>query len=149
MKPVAEIVSQRKISEMKKDIDFPKVKGVSVAVVKRQFAENEYEWVVYLLNQNDHALENAMVCSKGYGILDGEKRQSSTLRHGFPLVEPNSPVLIEPIAPEVFQLTNEYWLSYYVGNQLFDKKFVFVPDTIIDDNLVILPLLNEKGVLHV
>lgn len=133
---------------MKKDILFPKVEGVSVAVIKRQVDESEHEWVVYLLNMNNYPLENALVCSTGYGVLDGEKRRSSTLRHGFPYVAPNSSSMIEPIAPEVFQLTNEYWLSYYVGNQLFDKKFVFVPDTIIDENLVTVPLLNEKGVLH-
>jgi hypothetical protein len=133
---------------MKKDIDFPKVKGVSVAIVKREGAESEAEWMVYLLNLNEFAIENVLVCSKGYGELDGEKRQSSTLRHGIPLVEPKATALIEPISPEVFRLTNEYWVSYYIGNQIFDKKFVFVPDTIIDDNLTKVPILGEKGVLH-
>ena len=133
---------------MKKDIDFPKVKGVSVAVIKRQVSEDESEWVVYLINQNDFPLENALVCSTGYGEMNGEKRKSSTLRHGFPLIPPHSTSMIEPIAPEVFQLTNEYWLSYYIGNQIYDKKYVFVPETIIDANLVTVPILNEKGVLH-
>ena len=133
---------------MKKDIDFPKVKGVLVAVVRREDAAGP-DWVVYLINQNDFPLENAIVCSKGYGILDGEKRQSSTLRHGFPYIAPNSTSMIEPISPEVFQLTNEYWLSYYVAGQLYDKKFVFVPETIIDANLMTVPILNEKGVIHV
>lgn len=133
---------------MKKDIDFPKVKGVSIAIIKRKNETDESEWVVYLINQNEFALENVLVCSKGYGILDGEKRQSSTLRHGIPLVAAKNSALIEPISPEVFQLTNEYWVSYYIGNQLFDKKYVFVPDTIIDDNLTTIPLLNEKGIFH-
>lgn len=132
---------------MKKDIDFPKVKGVSVAIVKRTIKEDS-EWVVYLINLNEYALENVLVCSKGYGILEGEKRQSSTLRHGIPLVKAKDTVLIEPISPEVFQLTNEYWVSYYIGSQLYDKKYVFVPDTIIDDNLTTIPLLNEKGIFH-
>lgn len=129
---------------MKKDIDFPKVKDVAIAIVKRP----SDEWMVYLINQNSVALENVLVCSKGYGILDGEKRQSSTLRHGIPLVEANHTALIEPISPEVFQLTNEYWVSYYIGNQIFDKKYVFVPDSIVDDNLTTIPLLNEKGIFH-
>ena len=133
---------------MKKDIEFPKVKGVSVAVIKRPISEIESEWLVYLINENDFPLENALVCSTGYGEMNGEKRKSSTLRHGFPIIPPKSTSMIEPIAPEVFVLTNEYWISYYVGNQLFDKKFVFVPETIIDDNLIIVPLLGEKGVLH-
>ena len=133
---------------MKKDIDFPKVKGVSIAIVKRQNEADETEWIVYLINQNDFVLENVLVSSKGYGLLDGEKRQSSVLRHAIPYVEANDSALIELISPEVFQLTNEYWVSYYIGNQIFDKKFVFVPDTIIDDNLINLPILQEKGVLH-
>ncbi len=133
---------------MKKDIDFPKVKGVSVAIVKRLNEQKAYEWVVYLINENDYALENVLVCSKGYGILDGEKRQSSTLRHGIPIVNAHDSALIEPISPEVFQLTNEYWVSYYIGSQLFDKKYVFVPDTIIDDNLTTIPFLKEKGIFH-
>jgi hypothetical protein len=134
---------------MKKDIEFPKVTGVSIAVVKRHVIDNEYEWLVFLLNQNDFQLENAMVCSKGYGILEGEKRASSTLRHGFPLIESQSATFIELMSPEVFQLANEYWISYFVDNQLFDKKFVFVPESIIDDYLVTVPILKEKGILHV
>ena len=134
---------------MKKDIEFPKVTGVSIAIVKRLVADNEYEWLVYLLNQNNFRLENAMVCSKGYGILDGEKRASSTLRHGFPIIESQSATFIELMSPEVFQLANEYWLSYFVDTKLFDKKFVFVPESIIDDNLVSVPILKEKGILHV
>jgi len=145
-KHAAEIVFISK--QMKKDIDFPIVTGISIAIVKRDFPE-ETQWVVYLLNQNDFDLENVLVCSKGYGLVEGEKRQSSTLRHGFPHIAANSFIPIEPISPEVFQLTNEYWLSYYVGQKLFDKKFIFVPDSIIDDNLVNLPLLNETGILHV
>jgi len=35
-------------------------------------------------------------------------------------------MLIEPIDPNVLHLNNEYWVSYYIGSQIYDKRFVFV-----------------------
>jgi hypothetical protein len=54
---------------------------------------------------------------------------------------------IELIDEQVLGLTNEYWLSYYIGGQIFDKKFIFVPESIIDTNLSRIPLLNMPGVM--
>jgi hypothetical protein len=56
--------------------------------------------------------------------------------------------LIEPIDPAVFHLNNEYWVSYYVGRQIFDKRFVFVPDTICEGNISFIKELEMEGVLH-
>jgi hypothetical protein len=63
-------------------------------------------------------------------------------------VPPASAVLIEPIDSAVFHLNNEYWVSYYIGSQIYDKKFVFVPDTICDENLTFIKILEREGVLH-
>ena len=52
------------------------------------------------------------------------------------------------ITPDVFHLNNEYWVSYYIGNQIFDKKFIFVPDSIREENLILIENLNLKGILH-
>jgi hypothetical protein len=52
------------------------------------------------------------------------------------------------ITPDVFHLNNEYWVSYYIGTQLYDKKYVFVPETIQDENLIPIEGLNLEGVLH-
>ena len=59
-----------------------------------------------------------------------------------------SSTLIEPIDPTVFHLNNEYWLSYYVGAQIFDKRFLFVPDSIREENISFIKELNMEGVLH-
>ena len=39
-------------------------------------------------------------------------------------------------------------MSYYRGPRIFDKKFIFVPDSIVPDNFSHIPLLDRVGVLH-
>ena len=106
------------------------------------------EWKVYLINSNEFAIENTLVASKGYGEKDGEPQRTSILRHFLDTIPPNSATLVEPIDPAVFHLNNEYWVSYYVGSQIFDKRFVFVPDSIREENLSFIKELEMEGVLH-
>ncbi len=133
---------------MKEDISFDPVEGVSIAVVTETNELNIPVWNVYLINQNDVYLDNVLVSSKGYGELEGKEIKTSVLRHMFEQVLPKSSVKIEPIDPGIFHIYNEYWVSYYIGRKIYDKKFVFVPDSIVEDNLIYIPLLRQKGVLH-
>ncbi len=133
---------------MIKDIKLPEVKNVTLAVAKEKNNLMQDEWKVYIINHNEVALENTLVASTGYGERNGENQKTSTLRHFLQTVPPHSAVLIEPIDAAVFHLNNEYWVSYYIGNQIYDKKFVFVPDTICDENLTFIKVLDREGVLH-
>ncbi|HNP93983.1 MAG TPA: hypothetical protein PKJ63_00095 [Cyclobacteriaceae bacterium] len=128
------------------DIEFPEVKNVTVAIVKDETEDNP--WKVYLINKNQFPIENTLVSSKGYGEKEGEKQKTSVLRHFLETVPANGSVLIEPIDPAVFHLNNEYWVSYYVGREIYDKRFVFVPDTIHENNLTFIKELDREGVLH-
>lgn len=137
---------------MKEHISFDPVEGVSVAVVPEPAAateEGKEGWQVYLINHNTFPLRNVIVSSNGYGIQpDGETVRTSTLRHVFAEVEPRTAVPVEPIDPALFHLNNQYWVSYYRGTQIFDKKFIFVPDSIVPANLTSIALLGRQGVLH-
>jgi hypothetical protein len=133
---------------MMKDIEIPEVKNVTLAIARQQAIGESPEWKVYLINKNDHPIENTLVASKGYGEKDGEKQQTSVLRHFLETVPPNSAALIEPIDPAVFHLNNEYWVSYYIDKQIFDKRFVFVPDSIKEENLTFIKEIEMEGVLH-
>jgi hypothetical protein len=133
---------------MKKDIDFGLVEGVSVAVATSTNELNEQTWNVYLINNNPFPLENVLVASKGYGISGGDEVQTSVLRHMFEHIEAKSFVQIEPIDPAIFHINNEYWVSYYIDRKIYDKKFVFVPDSIREDNLIEISMLQMQGVLH-
>lgn len=138
---------------MKQDISFEQVEGVSVAIVPA--ADNALTpdgqplWQVYLLNHNDFPLTNVIVNANGYGQQsDGEKVRTSTLRYVFEEVPAHTAVPVEPIDPALFHLNNQYWVSYYHGPQIFDKKFIFVPDSIVPDNFTSIVLLDRIGILH-
>ncbi len=130
---------------MKKDIPFYPVEGVVLAVVRKS---DDSGWYVYLINKNNQSLENVIVTSKGYGVIEGEQKKTSTLRHMFPLIKTGATALIEPIDPQVFGLNNEYWVSYFIGSRVYDKKYIFVPDTILAENIMLIEELGLKGVLH-
>jgi len=133
---------------MIRDIQKPEVKNVTIAVARHQAIGESDDWKVYLINNNTFAIENVLVASKGYGQKDGEEQKTSVLRHFFDSVEPSSVTLIEPIDPKVFHLNNEYWVSYYINKEVYDKRFVFVPDSICEQNLIFIKELETEGVLH-
>jgi hypothetical protein len=134
---------------MKKDIPFEKVKDVAIAVV-RENEENtpNEEWSVYLLNLKNVPLEGVIVASKGYGERpDGEKIKTSQLRQLFDKVEQNGYVKIEPIDKSLFQLNNEFWVSFWIGKDIYDKKYVFVTESITENNFIDIPIINKRGVM--
>lgn len=133
---------------MIKDIQLPVVVNVTVAVVREQNNLLQDEWKVYIINNNDVPIENTLVASTGYGEKDGEQQKTSTLRHFLQTVPANGSAVVEPIDSNVFHLNNEYWVSYYIGLRLFDKRFVFVPDSICEENLTFIKELQRDGILH-
>lgn len=133
---------------MKADIIIPKVENVHVVVMQEwsdDFQENC--WYAYLLNATNEPLEMAMVVSRAYGVINGEERNTMSLRHAFAKVDPESAIRIEFLENSVLQLNNEFLLSYFIGNQMFDKKFVFKANTIEVANKVELPSINKPGIL--
>jgi uncharacterized membrane protein YhfC len=132
---------------MKKDIVPPKVEGVSMAVVREADDEGEQAWYVYLINAKDVALENVLISSTGYGEIDGEQRATSEMRHYLESLGPMSWARIERIMENVFALSNQYWLSFYVDGHIHDKKYIFVAGSIHEDHFTNLPLMNARGVL--
>ncbi|MBC8985233.1 hypothetical protein H9X96_05535 [Pedobacter sp. N36a] len=132
---------------MKKDLPENIVEDIAIAVVLTSESPEFKNWTVYLVNMKNEVLENVMISSKGYGEKDGRKVQTSVLRHSLGNVMPQSFSGVEAIAPEVLGLTNEYWLSYYIDNVIYDKKFIFLPESIVDENLIRIPLVNKPGVM--
>ena len=119
-----------------------------MAVVRKVNELNVDEWSVYLLNHNDFALDTVLIASRGYGTKDGEEQRTSTLRHMFDEIPAKGHALIEPIQPEVFHLNNEYFVTYYKEREIYEKRFVFVPDTITEQNLSFIESLQQEGVIH-
>lgn len=133
---------------MKKDIEIPEVKNVTLAVTREKNILNQDEWKVYLINNNQFPIDNTLVASTGYGEKEGEQQRTSTLRHFLETVPAVGFALVESIDPKLFHLSNEYWVSYYVGSQIYDRRFVFVPESICEENLTFIKELNLDGVMH-
>jgi len=120
--------------------------GVSIAIIPDGI-ENDREWNVFVINTKNEEIKNVMITSKGYGEINNTKKQTSTLRWYFEKMDPSSFAMVEPIMEEVFGLSNEYWVSYFANNVLYDKKFIFLPESIQEGNLVTIPVIQKKGIL--
>lgn len=112
---------------MRKDIEMPEVAGVKICIAKSTNNMGESEWHVYLINKNLVELTNVMIASKGYDSLDKTGKITSALRHMIKEIGEQSFAKVEAISPEVFGFYNEFWVSYYILNELFDKKFIIKP----------------------
>lgn len=131
---------------MKQDINFPKVEQVGICAVPHQ-NEEKTVWKVYLINLLDKTITNVLVSTRGYGRRDKEDIKTSELRHYFEEVQPNSECAIEIIPDDLIGLNNQYWVSFYIGGTIFDRKFIFLPDTLLEKNLTMIPILNTLGIL--
>jgi hypothetical protein len=132
---------------MIKDIPQLVVENVALAIIKEKNELNETVWNTYLINMKDVKLEGVLVTSTGYGQINDEKVRTSTLRHFLDEVEPKSFVKIEPIIEEVFGVNNEYWLSFYLDQKMYDKRYVFLAESITEANFTMVPIINKKGVM--
>ncbi|GGA69647.1 hypothetical protein GCM10008015_07960 [Flavobacterium palustre] len=133
---------------MKKDITIPEVENVFIAAVQ-EWSDDFMEkvWYAYLVNDSDFNIESAMVVSKAFGTIDGEMRKTSILRHAFVEVPAVSVIKIEMIEKSLLALNNEFMLTYFIGNTLYDKKFIFKANSINENNTEEVPILFVDGVI--
>lgn len=134
---------------MREELKGPTVENVSIALVEIPLENNEKEYIVYLLNLRDDIMEGIIVASTGFGVnpKTGEEVKTSTLRRGIELMLPNEAARIEPIMPDLFDLTNEYWVSFWVNDVMYDKRFQFIPGSIQQEDFKLIELLGQKGIL--
>lgn len=133
---------------MMKDIPKLKVEDVAIAVAPREAQTTEEElWDSYLINLKEEPISNVLINSRGYGEVDGEKMKTTVLRHFFEEIGPLQVVKIEPIQVKLFDLTNEYWISFTHKGHMYDKKYVFVKGSIQANNFTTIPFINLRGVM--
>ncbi|MEN9656254.1 MAG: hypothetical protein RL311_1221 [Bacteroidota bacterium] len=133
---------------MKKDIIIPEVENVFMAVVQEWSDEfMEKVWYAYLVNDSDFQLDGVMVVSKAFGTLDGEMKKTSILRHAFAEIPEVSVAKIELIDKSLLALNNEFMVTFFIGNTLYDKKFIFKANFIKEENQEEVPILFVDGVI--
>lgn len=129
---------------MKKDIEIPQVSDVYIAVVKEPVPETDYsEWNVYIINDKHEDLNIVITLSHGYS----NTKKTSTLRKKIDHLPKKSYAKFEIIQEDLFELTNEFKVSFFQNNRLFDKTFTFRENSIGDEFLRPIPLHQQKGIL--
>jgi len=129
---------------LKKDIQIPEVEGVEMAVV---YEYNDIyktdDWNVYIINKKAIDLEMLVIVSQGFS----ETKTTSLLRKKLEKLPANSFAKIELIQPELFKLNNRFQVTFFEGNTLYEKTFIFEANTIKEGALRMIDDLNKRGIL--
>ena len=130
---------------MKKDIIIPKVENIFLAVVKEFNPVHRVDdWNVYLINDQTNAIETVLILTKGFK----DDLVTSTMRHKIEKLPKGSGAKVEFIPEELFGLNNEYKVTFFSNNTLFEKTFIIKPNTIKENALKEISFLeNRKGIL--
>jgi hypothetical protein len=129
---------------VKKDLQIPEVTGVEIAVV---YEYNDLyktdDWNIYILNNKKVPLEMIVIVSQGFS----ETKTTSLLRKKLETLPANSFAKIEFMQPELFKLNNRFQVSFFEGNKLFEKTFLFKENTIEESALQTISEIKKRGVL--
>jgi len=96
------------------------------------------DWNVYIINQKDIHIEMVVIVSKGFS----KKKQTK-----IDVLSANSFAKVEWMQPELFKLTNQFQVTFFANNTLYDKTFTFKKNTIQENGLKLIPEINKRGIL--
>ena len=128
---------------MKQDINIPQVTNIQLALVL-EFNDDfrTYDWNAYLINKKEKTIEMVLIVTYGFDA----KNQTAKLRHSIAKLPANSVAKFEFLENKVLKLNNSFKVSFFMGNQLFEKDFLVKMNTISGDKAKPLDLFNgSKG----
>ncbi|MEQ8419124.1 MAG: hypothetical protein RIB64_03895 [Arenibacter algicola] len=129
---------------MKKDIEIPIAKNVHVAIIHEWNDEFlEKNWNAYLINDRDSKIEAVIAVSNGY---EGD-RKTSTMRHGLGDIPAKSFRKIEILQEDILAFNNEFFVTFFADDKLYEKRFLFEKYSISESNLGPVPVMELEGVL--
>lgn len=129
---------------MKKDIILPEVKDVYIAVVQEEHLEyKSLDWNAYIINNSDVELDTVLIVSQGYS----ERKMTPPMRHSIAKLPARSYAKIEYLQEKVLELNNSFKVTFFEGNKMFDKSYLFRRNTINQKALQTIPLMQLKGIL--
>ncbi len=129
---------------MKKDIEIPIAKNVYVAIV-HEWSDDflEKNWNSYIINDRDTGIDLVIVVSKGY-VKDWK---TSTIRHGLGDIPAKAYRKIEIIQDDLIGFNNEFFVTFFADDRLYEKRYLFKKNSINESNLVTLPVIGLDGVM--
>jgi len=128
---------------VKKDIEIPIAKDVYIAVIHEwNAAFLSKDWNAYIINNRSTQIDMVLVSTKGF---DGD-RKTSTMRHGIGIVAPKSFAKIEMLLEDVLSLNNEFFVTYYADDKLYEKRFLVEKNTVSEKALQQIPIIEKEGI---
>jgi len=135
---------------MKRDIHIPTADHLQCAAFQEwNEALGTHVWYVYLINPTEMEVQHVLVVSKAFGTVNNEQVNTSRLRHGYDKLPVQTAVRVEMLTDDVLALQNEFMVTYFLEDTLYDRKFVFPSQTINHKNSSRVALFEKKGVLAV
>ena len=129
---------------MRKDIEIPKVKNVYIAVVQEYNEDHKTnDWNAYLINDKEVAIEMVLILSGGYTA----DKITPNLRKKIEILPPKSYAKIEYMTDEVLALNNQFQVTFFENNKMYDKLYTFPKNSINKNAFRDIPLMNCRGVL--
>lgn len=129
---------------MKKDIEIPESKGIYLAAVREKNEESQsMEWNAYLINDSGTSIEMALIVAKGFDKMES----TSTMRHSIKLLPAKSFAKIEFLQDELLRLNNQFFVTYFAGDKMYEKTFLFPKNSINEAAIKELPVIKKQGVL--
>jgi hypothetical protein len=132
------------IKKVKKDIHIPEVTDVQMAVVY-EFNDlyQTNDWNVYIINNKNVDLEMMVIVSQGFS----ETKTTSLIRKKLDKLPANSFAKIEFIQPELFKLNNRFQVTFFEGNTLYEKTFIFKENTVKEGALRMIKEIKKRGII--
>ncbi|MCK0157493.1 hypothetical protein MWU65_09910 [Cellulophaga sp. F20128] len=129
---------------MKKDIEIPIVKDVAIALAQEwDETFSGKDWNAYIINHKTTAIDMVLVVSKGYD----DDRKTSTMRHSLGTLAAKSCAKIELVPDDVLQLNNVFYVTFFAGDKLYEKNYIFKKNSVLENNMTFIPILEKEGIL--
>jgi hypothetical protein len=135
---------------MRKDIDIHDDLYLALAFVPMPAEEGEQpQWEAYIYNAKKHDLKHVIINVSAIGMIDGVEKETATMRFYLEKLEAESYKKFEVLMHETLLLDNTYWISFYEGDNIGEKKMSVRLGSSWSDDLSILPLIDKAGIFCV
>lgn len=132
---------------MKKDIEMPSSEGVALAFVPDKDADGKKIWTVGIYNERSTEITNVIINASGVGRIKGVEKQTASIRFLIDAVPGGRFKSFEILVKDSIELSNTYWVSFFEGDRLCDKKFVVPPKFLALQKKELITPLRKPGVV--
>ena len=135
---------------MRKDIDIHDDLYLALGFVPMPSEDGaQPQWEAYIFNAKKTELKHIIINVSAIGVIDGVEKETATMRFYLEKLEAESCKKFEVLMHETLLLDNTYWISFYEGDQIGEKKLHVQLGHRWSDDLSILPIIDKAGIFCV